>query len=290
VTLNTVVLAAWAVLVGRYSGRDEVVFGLALAGRPPELAGMESMAGLTINAVPVRVELPPDAPLLPWLADLHARQLELQRHGYAPLALLRRWCGMPKGTPLFELFVSFQSLPLHAVAAGHEGTLRLRQARAVSGSSQPLTLLVEPGDELILTLSYDSRRFAADTVERLLRHLGNLLRGMAEDPERTLASLPMLSAEEAGLEGTSLDVEALSDGEVDALLDALLQGGTDCCGQAPRALSKESHRRSGAPSWPSCCAPGRRPAPTASSRSTGASSTTRGAHPRRWRWPARTSA
>ena len=58
-TLNTVIQAAWAILLGRLTGREDVVFGVTVAGRPPEIAGIESMVGLFINTLPLRVRLPP---------------------------------------------------------------------------------------------------------------------------------------------------------------------------------------------------------------------------------------
>ena len=61
VTVNTVVQAAWGLLAGRLTGRDDVVFGAVVAGRPPELPGVETMLGLFINTVPVRVRLDPAA-------------------------------------------------------------------------------------------------------------------------------------------------------------------------------------------------------------------------------------
>ncbi len=69
-TLNTVVQGAWAILLSRYAGRDDVVFGVTVSGRPADLPGVETMVGLFINTLPLRVAVPEDAPLLPWLADL----------------------------------------------------------------------------------------------------------------------------------------------------------------------------------------------------------------------------
>ncbi|KPC63683.1 hypothetical protein ADL35_47605, partial [Streptomyces sp. NRRL WC-3753] len=54
-TLNTVVQGAWAVLLSRLTGRDDVVFGSTVSGRPPEVPGVETMVGLFINTLPVRV-------------------------------------------------------------------------------------------------------------------------------------------------------------------------------------------------------------------------------------------
>ena len=63
VTLNTVMQTAWGILLGRLSGRDDVVFGVTVAGRPAELAGVEQMVGLFINTLPLRMALPPQLPL-----------------------------------------------------------------------------------------------------------------------------------------------------------------------------------------------------------------------------------
>ena len=56
--------AAWAILLGRLTGRDDVVFGVTVAGRPPEIAGIEHMVGLFINTLPLRMRLPARKPLI----------------------------------------------------------------------------------------------------------------------------------------------------------------------------------------------------------------------------------
>src|SRR5262249_18532392 len=76
-TLNTVVQGLWAVLLGRLTARDDVVFGVTVAGRPAELAGSEQMVGLFINTVPLRVRLQPEASLSGLLAGIQQSQSEL---------------------------------------------------------------------------------------------------------------------------------------------------------------------------------------------------------------------
>src|SRR5262245_24349313 len=66
-TLNTLVLGAWAYLLSRHSGTNDVVFGVTVSGRPAQLAGVEAMVGLFINTLPLRVLVPPDEQLLVWL-------------------------------------------------------------------------------------------------------------------------------------------------------------------------------------------------------------------------------
>ena len=65
--MSTVVQGAWAVMLGQLTGRHDVIFGTTLSGRPPEIADVESMVGLFVNSLPVRVEYAPGLPrTAPW--------------------------------------------------------------------------------------------------------------------------------------------------------------------------------------------------------------------------------
>ncbi len=102
VTLNTLVQGAWAILLSRYSGEDQVVFGATRACRHTPVPGSEEMAGLLINTLPVRVGLPYDAPLIPWLQDLRRLWVEMRPHEHTPLSFIRRTCGMPADQVPFQ--------------------------------------------------------------------------------------------------------------------------------------------------------------------------------------------
>src|SRR5258708_27250096 len=89
-TLNTMIQTAWGILLGRLSGRDDVVFGITVAGRPPEIAGIESMVGLFINTLPLRVRLPSAKPLLAPLRELQDSQSLLISHQHLVLCEIHR--------------------------------------------------------------------------------------------------------------------------------------------------------------------------------------------------------
>src|SRR5258708_35784461 len=87
-TLNTFMQTAWAILLGRMTGRDDVVFGVTVAGRPSEIAGIESMVGLFINTLPLRVDLAPAKRLLDLLKqgpDSHSQPPTSQPSRPAPI-------------------------------------------------------------------------------------------------------------------------------------------------------------------------------------------------------------
>jgi Non-ribosomal peptide synthetase modules and related proteins len=98
-TLNTLVQGAWALLLSRYSGEEDVLFGVTVSGRPAGLVGVEAMVGLFINTLPVRVQLPPQASLLPWLEQLQGQQVEREQYAYSPLAEIQGWSEVPRGVP-----------------------------------------------------------------------------------------------------------------------------------------------------------------------------------------------
>src|SRR5690242_4757708 len=111
VTVNTVVQAAWALLLSRYSGEADVLFGATVSGRPAELPGVEQMVGLFINSLPVRVRVSGEAQVGPWLRELQARAIELRQYEYSSLVDVHGWSEVKRGQNLFESLVVFDSFP-----------------------------------------------------------------------------------------------------------------------------------------------------------------------------------
>ncbi|HEY4466111.1 MAG TPA: amino acid adenylation domain-containing protein, partial [Streptosporangiaceae bacterium] len=194
-TMNTLLQGAWALLLSHFSGEPDVVFGTTVSGRPAELPGVESMVGLFINTLPTRVAVPGRQPLVSWLHDLQAGQSESRRFDFVPLAQLQTWSGRPGGASLFDSIVVFENYPFDPESAGEHG-LTIRETYDVQPTNYPLSLVVVPSEQLSISLGYDSTLFDAATVERLVGHLEMLLEGIAADPDRPLAAVPLLSAVE----------------------------------------------------------------------------------------------
>jgi amino acid adenylation domain-containing protein len=196
-TLNTLVQGAWAVLLSRYSGREDIVYGAVTSGRSAPLAGIDSMIGLFINTLPARVEARAEAELLPWLRRLQERQAEERQYEHIPLSQIHGWSGIGRGRQLFESIVAFENYPIDESMRQRFGeSLGLAAVEFVEQTNYPLNLTVLPRMHLDLRLAYDPRRFDAPAVDRLLGHLQTLLAGMAAAPGKTLGSLPLLSAAE----------------------------------------------------------------------------------------------
>jgi amino acid adenylation domain-containing protein/non-ribosomal peptide synthase protein (TIGR01720 family) len=195
-TVNTLVQGAWALLLERYGGASDLVFGVTVAGRPAELEGAESMIGLLINTLPTRVRCGAGETLLPWLESLQARQVEMRAHGAAPLADVQRWSGLPRDEPLFETLLVFENYPLEAGARRTSGGIEVRSAKTLERAGYPLALAVFPGDGLSWQVLFHADRYDRPWISRLTSHLENLLADMIRRPEQRLAELQMLAASE----------------------------------------------------------------------------------------------
>jgi amino acid adenylation domain-containing protein len=197
VTLNTLVQGAWALLLSRYSGEEDIVFGATVSGRPPDLAGAENMTGLFINTLPVRVQVNENRIVSEWLRAVHTQQAEMRQYEYSPLVQVQSWSDVPRGTSLFESILVFENYPVQASAiAREESTLRVLEFESAEQTNYPLTVVALPGEQLTLEISYDAALFDEATVQRMLAHWRTLLENLAIQPQARLADLSMLTAAE----------------------------------------------------------------------------------------------
>ncbi|MES1244341.1 MAG: amino acid adenylation domain-containing protein [Acidobacteriota bacterium] len=201
VTVNTLVQGAWALLLSRYAQAPDVVFGAVVSGRPAELPGVESMIGLFINTLPVRIGIPgpeedgPASISSDWLARIQEAQLGLAQHQWTPLPRIQSLAKLGPGEPLFESLVVFENYPISPAASEGLGDLRVTHAALDERTNYALTLIVAAQEELTFRLVAD-RRFEPATARRILSHLERLLAGLAADPARPPAGLPLLSEAE----------------------------------------------------------------------------------------------
>ncbi|HEX6289377.1 MAG TPA: amino acid adenylation domain-containing protein, partial [Herpetosiphonaceae bacterium] len=200
-TMSTLVQGAWALLLSRYSGEQDIVYGATVSGRPPELEGVEEMVGLFINTLPVRVQVGANDTVHRYLAQVQAVLLELRQYEYSPLAQVQRWSDVPQGQPLFESIVVFENYPIASLTAARRADigLAISDVRTIEQSNYALTLAAVPGQELTLRLNYDSQRFDRERIDRLLGHLETLLAGFAADPDQPLGAVPLLTEAEQRL-------------------------------------------------------------------------------------------
>ncbi|MFB6393031.1 amino acid adenylation domain-containing protein [Polymorphospora lycopeni] len=190
VTVGTAVHAAWGVVLSRLLGRDDVVFGATVSGRPADLPGMESMIGLFITTIPVRVRCRPADPLRDVLDRVWAAQSRLVDHQHLGLAEIQRAAGAGE---LFDSLVVFENFPVTDGPAGPVAGLDIRPAGGRDATHYPLTWSVEPGDRLRLVAEYRPDVLDPATVERITDALARTLTALATDPDRPAGTVDLLT-------------------------------------------------------------------------------------------------
>lgn len=194
-TIHTLLQATWALLLGRHGGTADVVFGCLKSNRGSVPEG-RSIVGPLINTLAMRVELPPRMRALPWLEGIRKRWLGHRAHEGTSLMEVLRWSDASSEGRLFETVLVFETFRWNESLRAEGEAWKNRTLRILRQPEYPLNLFAFLGSRLALKMIYDWRAFKVSTVRRLLHHLESLLEGIAEDPERRLEDLPLLSAAE----------------------------------------------------------------------------------------------
>ncbi len=212
VTLNTLVQAAWAYLLHRYCGEQQVVFGETVSGRPAEIKGVEDMVGLFINSLPVPVNIKPEQEIGSWLRALHEGSIDRNEYGFLSLSEIQNLSSLANNSSgernLFDSLVVFENYPvdqeIQKIIAG--SGLKVSDINNEEQTNYALTLMVLPeradsnGTErqgkLSFELGYLAERYAEDTIARILGHLDGVLTGLLDSSRKTVGELSILTAEE----------------------------------------------------------------------------------------------
>ena len=196
VTLNTLVQAAWLLLLQRYTGHEAVAFGATVAGRPADLPGIEQTVGLFINTLPVIGTPRPDQSVGNWLQAVQAQNLSLREFEHTPLADIQRWAGQG-GEALFDNILVFENYPIaQALQQGAEQGVVFGEVANLEQTHYPLSVAVTLGQTLALHYSFDRAHFSTPAIERISAHLLQLLEQFAESAERNLGEIALASAAE----------------------------------------------------------------------------------------------
>jgi thioesterase domain-containing protein/acyl carrier protein len=188
-TLNSLVQGLWALLLSRYSGKEDVIFGATVSGRPAEIEGVEWMVGLFINTLPVRLQVIPTQSLQTWLQEIQQHNQERSAYEYCSAGQIQQWSEVGS-LPLYESILVFENYPIQTAALQEvELGFDINEGQTV-GAQTPyaLTMLVHFGSQLHLQIIQDRRRLEDAAVAQILQHLVFLATALANaNPNQLLA-------------------------------------------------------------------------------------------------------
>ncbi|SHN31632.1 non-ribosomal peptide synthetase [Rhizobacter sp. OV335] len=193
VTINTLVQAAWALVLARCTGQRTVCFGSTVAGRPAELPGAQQMLGLFINTLPVLATLRPAQRLGDWLRALQAQGLAAREHEHTPLVEIQRWAGQG-GQALFDSLLVFENYPIDAaLRQAPPGGLRVGASSTRDDTHYALTLALHQGEALAFDWRYAHDAFDEATVAQLAGQVERVLAAFVREPDACVGALSVLA-------------------------------------------------------------------------------------------------
>lgn len=186
VTMQTVVQAAWGLLLGRTAGRADVVFGLAVPGRPAEVPNSETLIGRFGGIVPVRVR--PDATESARALVLRLQSEQARWSGRWPdMRNIRESLGVEQ---LFDSVIVFRDAAADlAELTGIINILQVSQVLSAPASGYPVTVAVTLGDPLHIELHYPSGAVSESMANYLVAGLSALIRQIVDAPETFVSDL-----------------------------------------------------------------------------------------------------
>ncbi|OBK56796.1 hypothetical protein A5657_00005 [Mycobacterium kubicae] len=192
-TVNMVLQGVWAQLLMWLTGHHDVAFGTTVSGRPPELAGAESMVGLLINTVPVRAVMSAGTTSAELVAQLHGAHNRTLEHQHVALRDIHRIVGQER---LFDTLFVYQNFPIDTAALSDAHGLVITEMTRHDYNHYPLTIQVLPGSELGLRVEYDSDVLDADSIHALIARFQRIVAAMTADPAQRLSAIDLLDAGE----------------------------------------------------------------------------------------------
>jgi amino acid adenylation domain-containing protein len=191
-------MGSWAILLGRFSGEPEVVFAAVKTTRGNSIPNADSIVGLFLNTIPVRVAVNPTTQVAEMLKRLYAEWIwmSLRQYDYTSLVQIKRVSDFPKPEPIFNSLVVFENQQLGTTLAESHPRWRERNFNFHEQTGLPLALSAFGGRAMTLKLEYDVHRFSRLTAERILAHLVQIFESVAENPDETIGNLKIIPAAE----------------------------------------------------------------------------------------------
>ncbi|MGH2343846.1 MAG: condensation domain-containing protein, partial [Chloroflexota bacterium] len=195
-TLFMTLLAAWQILLARYSGQDDIVVGAPIANRTQ--VETEGLIGFFVNTLALRTHLSGDPSFTELLARVRETTLGAYAHQDLPFEKLVETLQPERSrsyAPLFQVMFALHNAPATLPRLGKGSTEYIELENSTARFDLTLSLEEQEG-ALVGRIEYDTALFKRETISRMSGHFATLLAGVTADPSRTISTLPLLTEPE----------------------------------------------------------------------------------------------
>lgn len=198
VTLSTVFQCLWGILLQRYNNTCDVVFGTVVAGRPSEIPGIEKMAGLFINTIPVRIKCDGEKGFDELIKDVQQNLLSSESYHYAPLSDIQSITSL-KGGNLIDNLLAFENYPVkkdNASAKEHTTGFVIDDVEMIDQANYDFNIVVAPDKELLIRFIFNASVYDIRFVKSIERHLKEAIKSVLNNGAVKIKNINILTQEE----------------------------------------------------------------------------------------------
>ena len=188
-TLSTLMLAAWTLVLSRYTRNDDIIFGTTFSGRSLDTPDIERIVGLLMNAAPVRTQIPRNTTIADFLSSIQKQISGSTRFEQTPLSDIHRCAHFPPRTPLFNSIVVFGNYPLDDARSGRASPISIESPKSFGWTDVPLTLMVTPWKTFDIEARFDTAAVDPALVRQLLDDTLRTMRRLAVDPALSIDAI-----------------------------------------------------------------------------------------------------
>lgn len=192
-TLNSLLQAAWAILLHKYSKKNDIIFGATFSGRPANLEGAESMVGLFINSLPIRAKINSQMLIINWIKDFHDSLAELKDHEHSALVEIQKESELPPKQNLFDSLFVFENYPVNESLNDNKNKLEFSDFNSFEKTNYPLTIISGPGNKIKIDAAFDGSQISETSVDLLLNHFTQILKYVVINSKKSISSIEFLS-------------------------------------------------------------------------------------------------
>ncbi|WP_188938366.1 non-ribosomal peptide synthetase [Puia dinghuensis] len=193
-TVNTVMQGVWGYLLSRYTGSEEVVYGVTVSGRPEGMRGVERRVGLYINMLPVRVVVKGEEEVKDWLRGLQEEQLRSREYQYSPLQAVQGWAGVTGDW--FDSILVFENYPVSEVIGKRKWSLGVEGVKMHDRINYPLGVTIRVGEQIAVTFRYNVELLGEEVVKRIGVHFERVLQQVTGGEVKRVRELELMGEEE----------------------------------------------------------------------------------------------
>lgn len=219
ITGATLLYGAWGILWQRYTGSDDVLFGVTVSGRQAEVNGIEDMVGLFINTLPLRVQVNDKSVISGFLGGIHEALQARASFESTPLVKIKEWSCVEKSGELFDTLVVIENYPLDLGTGKQEAGFTITGYTIRESTHYDFTVNISLFNGVEVVFLYDQFLFNEQGVKGIAGHFREVVRALCGDGGRGVYDIDMLTGEEK-----KQLVEDFNDTEVPYLYEKTIAG------------------------------------------------------------------